>query len=283
MSLSITPTSSPFSLHSPSTSLYIPLSVWQHPSGIWGTLSGPQHSPPLGPRENLLHRQVKGTPCSGQRVLQRLKEETDWQKSGGCSIFLHSPLQSLFHPPPPLAHGWPACGWGREEEGDWEQEIKSLYGLCIKLTLYPEQTSISLLHFSISSSILPLLYHFLPSTHLVPVKYPSWAQMNNCWDSVSWLMRSRTYSKPTCVFLKTARFTISQILKPPVLNRRFIIRARGRSRAHWAALLFGRVNDLRQIFKPKVRASRLGGKSGDNWCVISSWINILLCFSSALF
>lgn len=211
-------------------------------------------------------------------------EGRDWLAEERRTLYL-SPLATAvaFPSPPPLAHGWPACGWGREEEGDWEQEIKSLYGLCIKLTLYAEQTSISLLHFSISSSILPLLYRFLPSTQPVPVKYPSWAQMNNCRDLVLWLMRSHAYSKPPCVFLKTARFTISQILKPPVLNRRFIIRARGRSRAHWAALLFGRVNDLRQIFKPKVRASRLGGESGDNWCVISSWINILLCFSSALF
>lgn len=36
---------------------------------------------------------------------------------------------------PSLAHGWPACGWGSEGEGDWEQEIKRLYGLCIKQSI----------------------------------------------------------------------------------------------------------------------------------------------------
>lgn len=97
VSLSITPTPSPFSLHSPSTSLYIPLSVRQDPSGIRGPYLVPQHSSLLGRRKNLLHRQVKGTPCSKQRLLQRLKEETDWQKSEGWSIFLYSPLQLLFY------------------------------------------------------------------------------------------------------------------------------------------------------------------------------------------
>lgn len=116
VSLSITPTPSPLSLHSPSTSLYIPLSVRQDSSGIWGTLSGPQHSPPLGLRENLLHSQVKGTPCGKQRLLQRLKEETDWQKSEGCSISLHSPLQLLFYHffSPPLACQSLTCMWMRK-------------------------------------------------------------------------------------------------------------------------------------------------------------------------
>lgn len=173
VSLSITPTPCPFSLHSPSTSLYIPLSIRQDPSGIRGTLSGPRHSPPLGLRENLLHRQVKGTPCGKQHLLQRLKEETDWQKSEGHSIFLHSPLQLLFYHfffyPPSLAHSWPDLHVDEEEE-DWEQQIKQQYGLCIKQTLYPEQTSNSLLRFSISPSIFALLYHFLLSAHLVPVE-----------------------------------------------------------------------------------------------------------------
>lgn len=117
MSLSITPTPSPFSLQSPSTSLYIPLFVRQDPSGIRGTLSGPQHSPPLGLRENLLHRQVKGTPCSKQRFLQRLKEETDWQKSEGCSISTsthHCSCFSITFFSPPLACPWLTCMWMRK-------------------------------------------------------------------------------------------------------------------------------------------------------------------------
>lgn len=121
MSLSITPTPSPSSVHSPSSSLYVPFSVRQDPSGIQGTLSGPQHSPPLGLRENLLHRQVKDTPCGKQGFLQRLKEETDWQKSEGCSIFLHSPLQLLFHhvfhPPTPTCP-WLTCMWMRKKRNE---------------------------------------------------------------------------------------------------------------------------------------------------------------------
>lgn len=117
VSLSITPTPSPFSLHSPSTSLYIPLSVRQDPSGIRGPYLVPQHSSLLGRRKTLLHRQVKGTPCSKQRLLQRLKEETDWQKSEGWSIFLYSPLQLLFYhfffstPPTTTTTTTPTCPW----------------------------------------------------------------------------------------------------------------------------------------------------------------------------
>lgn len=53
-------------------------------------------------------------------------------------LFFCSPPQSLFlslffHCS--LVCSWPACGWGREKEGDWEQEIKRLYGLCIKQSI----------------------------------------------------------------------------------------------------------------------------------------------------
>lgn len=74
-----------------------------------------------------------------------------------------------------------------------------------------------------------------------------------------------------CVFVCVSMavwFSVSPILKLSAESG-FVLSTCGRSRAHGAALLFGRVNDLRQIFKPKVRASRLGGESGDNWCVIS--------------
>lgn len=107
MSLSLIPTTLPpvfsrnsLGLESPSTPLPVSASVQQGPSGRRGTLSSPWHSPPLGLEKTFYIAKLNGkgpcTPCGKQHTLQCLTEETDWQKSGGCSIFLRSPQQTPF-------------------------------------------------------------------------------------------------------------------------------------------------------------------------------------------
>lgn len=93
-------------------------SLQQVPSGKQGTLSSPWHLPSLGLWENLLHSQVKWEgpcmPCGKQHRLQCLTEETDWQRSGGCSTLFHSPFLSLFFTPQLLAADLHADEGGRK-------------------------------------------------------------------------------------------------------------------------------------------------------------------------
>lgn len=112
----------PERLDSPSSTLPITPSVQRGPSGSrrGRTLSKAWQSPPLGLRENLLHSPVKWRgPCAlyGERhSLQCLTVETDWQKSGGRSIFLRLLLQMLLLsliPPPHPSLAWLTCMWMR--------------------------------------------------------------------------------------------------------------------------------------------------------------------------
>jgi len=165
-SLFLTPTTLPpiFSRHSlgldsPSSPLPVSPSLQQGPSGRLRTLSSPWHSPPLGLWENLLHSQVKWK--SPLHTIQQaahaaMLDGRDWLAEERGMLYLSSlsaavPFSiTFFHPS--LARSWPACGWGSEKEGDWEQEIKRLYGLSIK------QTSLSWASVHLPSS-LPSFSH----------------------------------------------------------------------------------------------------------------------------